>query len=586
VSLSAPTVAQRRFNRYVAVLFAAVVPVVAMVELMRSVEWSTVAMLRLAGALVLVSWSVVAARSRAPNAIPIVLGTMIFTGGLVLEEALYGVDLTAFDFSTAFALMMLFAVLVGTLSIGSRPVWSAGLGVSIAGWVLLVGILDGEAVTVLATQVIVAISGVVLTTALVGALFNQLNEAIAAYDRARRLQDAVARCSEALLVHPGDSALQAATEALLDATDADYAYIDRTIDTPDGPGWEILARARLGADKGDWRIGLYRGNRTMYHALSEGRMAEVKTEELSGEEKALYEHDGIVSEVCAPIFVGEEFRGSIGFIDYMSPRVWTEDEKHTLWRAADMIGALWKRQDDAAALHRSNEAKDKLLASVSHELRTPLTAIVGLSQEIVSNSHDLGRDEFDELTGIIAVQSRELAGLVEDLLVASRADFGNLSIRPEAIDLRAQADMVVHGVRDSVPAERSLSVTGLPVRAWADPLRVRQIVRNLVTNALRYGGDTIEVRLVEVGGMAKAVVSDNGAGVPDHETALIFERYYRSGQTPTQPGSVGIGLSVSRQLAEMMDGTLEYTTTGGNTGFELTLPLAHEPAFRLLSEQA
>ncbi|MGB8362493.1 MAG: HAMP domain-containing sensor histidine kinase [Acidimicrobiia bacterium] len=581
----APAAAQRRFHRYVAVLLAATVPVVAIVELMTSVEWTTVTLLRLVGSLILASWSVVIARSKEPNAIPIVLGTMVLTGGLVVEEALFGADLTAFDFSAAFGLMMLFAVLVGTLSIGSRLVWAAGLAFSVAAWVLLVGILNHDSLSVLATRGLVALAGVALTTALVGELFNQLNRAIAAYDRSRRLQEAVAYCSEALLVHPRASALEAAARALLDATDADYAYIDRTISTSEGPGWEILAGARRGdREEPGWRTGIYAGSGPMYQALSRGDTAKIQTDELSGPERALYEEDGIMSEVCVPIFVGEVFRGSIGFVDYVQPRVWSDDEVQTLWRAADMIGALWKRQDDGEALERSNEEKDKLLASVSHELRTPLTAIVGLSEEIAANRLTLGHDEIDELTGIIAVQSRELAELVEDLLVASRADFGNLSIRPEAVDLRSQVEMVVGGVHEALLGGRNISVTGGEVRAWADPLRVRQIVRNLVTNALKYGGDMIEVVVTDVGGPARVVVTDNGAGVADHEATLIFERYYRSRQTPTQPGSVGIGLSVSRQLAELMDGTLEYLPATGVTGFELSLPPVNEPARGLVSE--
>lgn len=583
---SAPTAAQRRFHRYVAVLFAIVVPIVATVELMRSVAWTRVTMLQLVGSLVLAAWATVTARSDEPNAIPIVLGSMLFTASLVVGEVLFSVDLTAFDFSTAFGLMMLLAVLVGTLSIGSRPVWAAGLAISIAAWVLVVGLLQEEAVSVLATRVLVAVAGVVLTTALVGELFTQLNRAIVAYDRSRRLQDAVAHCSEALLVHPGASALQAAARALLDATDADYAYIDGTIDTPDGPGWEILAGAGRGTARGSeaWRTGLY--ELTTFQALSGKNAVEINTEDLEGRERALYEKDGILSEVCVPIFVGEEMRGSMGFIDYAMPRVWSDDEVQTLWRAADMIGALWARQDDAEALEKSSEEKDKLLASVSHELRTPLTAIVGLSEEIVSNRRSLGHDELEELTGIIAVQSRELAELVEDLLVASRADFGNLSIRPEAVDLREQVEMVVHGVRDKILAVRTLSVSGTQVHAWADPLRVRQIVRNLVTNALKYGGEIIEVRVTDARGVAAVVVSDNGAGISENEAHLIFERYYRSGETPTQPGSVGIGLSVSRQLAEMMDGTLEYVAAKGSTGFELALPLAREPARQLIQDLA
>jgi signal transduction histidine kinase len=190
----------------------------------------------------------------------------------------------------------------------------------------------------------------------------------------------------------------------------------------------------------------------------------------------------------------------------------------------------------------------------------------------VSSRTSLGDEELDELNGIIALQSRELAELVEDLLVASRADFGNLSIRPENIDLLDQARRVAEGVKESHPSSKTVTIEGDQVIAWADPLRVRQVIRNLLTNAIKYGGSDIMVRVAYSQGSAKVIVADDGEGVPEAESKLIFERYYRSAQSPTQPGSVGIGLAVSRQLAEMMDGSLEYLRSGDAPRFELTLP--------------
>jgi two-component system sensor histidine kinase MtrB len=180
----------------------------------------------------------------------------------------------------------------------------------------------------------------------------------------------------------------------------------------------------------------------------------------------------------------------------------------------------------------------------------------------------------DELNGIIAVQSRELAELVEDLLVASRAEFGNLSIKPARVDLREEIDSVVRGVGESLRTPKRIEVIGSAVLAWADPLRCRQILRNLLTNAIRYGGDLIEVSLQAQSGMAQIFVADDGDGVDPGEAELIFERYYRSEQSPTQPGSVGIGLAVSRQLAEMMDGSLRYVVSAEESRFELSLPLS------------
>lgn len=574
-----------------AVLFATTVPLVALVELLTTTYGGADDFLaRLVGPLVLMTWAVIVARSDEPNAAPLVLGAMAYTGAMTILESFFGIELTSFDFATSFGLMMLYAVLAGTLAMGRRLAWAGGLAVFVAAWVITTGLFDGDPVNSIGIRVLVAIAGVVFTTGLVAELYDQLTAAIAVYDSSRRLQNAVARCSEALLVHSDAFALHEAVRAIFEATDSDYAYIDRTVEVEGGPGWEIVASASRGIEESahGWQTGRYEAIPTAYDALLEGKAAVVDVTSLTGRERDLYAEDDIVSEICVPIFVDGVFRGSIGFVEYSEERKWSEDEVQTLWRAADMVGAYWRRHDDAEALRTSNESKDRLLASVSHEIRTPLTAIVGLSEEIVANRDGMTPGELDELSGIIAVQSRELAELVEDLLVASRADFGNLSIRPEPVELGEQVERVLEGLRESNPTNKRITCTGDPVRAWADPLRVRQIMRNLVTNAIKYGGDQVVVAVRrDAGDMVKVVVSDNGPGVPDPETGLIFERYYRSAQFPTQPGSVGIGLAVSRQLAEMMEGTLDYVPgADGNHRFELTLPVATSNSEALVPEPA
>lgn len=579
MSTSAPIAAQQRFHRYVAVLFATTVPLVAVVEAWRAWDGGGHLLPRLAGPLVLLVWSVIVARSDKPNAAPLVIGAMAYTGLMTLLEAWFGVDLTSFDFATTFGLMMLFAVLAGTLAMGHRLAWAGCLAGFVAAWVLGTGLVSGDPANAIGVRALVAIAGVVFTTALVAELYDQLSAAITAHDRSRRLQEAVARCSEALLVHSDAFALHEAVRAVFEATDSDYAYIDQTVAIDGAPGWEIVASASRGIVEGehDWHTGRYDAIPTTYASLRRGEVAEVHVGDLIGAEKAYYQNDDIGSEVCVPIFLDEELRGSIGFVEHSRERRWTADEIATLWRAADMVGAYWRRHEDAEALRRSNESKDKLLASVSHEIRTPLTAIVGLSEEIVSNSSDLAPAELDELSRIIAVQSRELAELVEDLLIASRADFGNLSIRPESIDVGEQVEMVLEGLRDSTPTHKTLAFSGESGTAWADPLRVRQIMRNLVTNAIKYGGDAVVMAVRSEEDLVTVVVADNGVGVDEREAGLIFERYYRSAQSPTQPGSVGIGLAVSRQLAEMMGGSLDYVS-GSNPRFELSLPTAAQPA--------
>ncbi|MGH8944937.1 MAG: sensor histidine kinase [Acidimicrobiia bacterium] len=568
----APTEAQERFHGYVAGLLVVTIPLVGVVEFIGSghpripAQWAGYAALTL--------WSVHVARFSRPNAVPLVLATMWYTGVLVVIEEMFGVQVTTFDFTSTYGLVLLMSVLAGTLAPRHRLAWSGGLAFSVSMWVVIIGSLRGEDAGTVSVRALIGVAGVIFTTALVSMLFDQLADAVRRHDRSARLQDAIARCSEALLVNSDASAIGEAVKALFEATDADYAYVDRTVEIDGEPGWEIIADAdEAEMTSHDWARGKYSLFPDIYQTMLGGRAFVVHTRELTEPLRSIFETDGIQSEVMVPIFVGAEFRGSVGFIQFREDRRWSEVEIQTLWRAAHMIGAYWGRLEAAAELRASNESKDRLLASVSHEIRTPLTAIVGLSEEIASAS-GLGADELDELNSIIAVQSRELAELVEDLLVASRADFGNLSIKPETIDLRAQVDLVVQGLRESHRSSKILAVEGEGVLAWADSLRVRQILRNLLTNAIKYGGDRVTASVVRTDEMGCIVVSDDGSGVTPEEAPLIFERYYRSAHSPTQPGSVGIGLSVSRQLAEMMDGTLEYVAADAGPGFELRLPLA------------
>ncbi|MGH8914067.1 MAG: sensor histidine kinase [Acidimicrobiia bacterium] len=572
----APVHGQQRFHRYVAILLAVTFPALSIVEISSADMGSPLAPARWASYLVLAVWALWLTQQEEADTMILVLATTWFFGTLALVEALFEVDISAFDFATTFGLVMMLGVVAGILSWGSRLIWSAAAGATIAAWSIAMGLIFGNKVEVIAIRAVIAISGVVLTTALVSRIYHQLVESISRYEKATRLQNAIATSSEALLVQTAEFAIYEALKALLDATEADYAYVDRNIESEGSVSWEIIADAtrKTIRPSGGWRTGEYRETSPTFRALRDRRAVTIDTKDLQGEERAVYEKDGIITEVAVPIFVGALFRGSIGFVEYTGDRQWSDDEIATLWRASHMIGAYWSRQDDQEQLKASNESKDRLLASVSHEIRTPLTAIVGLSEEIVSSRTSLGGEELDELNGIIAVQSRELAELVEDLLVASRAEFGNLSIKRGRIDLRAEVDSVVRGINETHPTRKKMAVAGSGVHAWADPLRCRQIIRNLLTNALRYGGDRIAIMVQAHRDMAQILVADDGEGVQPTEAELIFERYYRSQQSPTQPGSVGIGLAVSRQLAEMMEGTLRYVGSSGESRFELSLPLS------------
>jgi signal transduction histidine kinase len=211
-------------------------------------------------------------------------------------------------------------------------------------------------------------------------------------------------------------------------------------------------------------------------------------------------------------------------------------------------------------------AKDQFIANVSHELRTPLTAVVGLTSELVAEQ-TMGQEERVELLKLVSSQASEMANIVEDLLVAARSQMGTVAVQLQEVDLVVELRSTIDGLGITLDVPERV-----PPQVIADPRRVRQILRNLLTNAIRYGGPH---RRVVTGTLFDRVwleVRDDGEGIPNDDAERIFEPYV-TGNAGVQ-GSVGLGLAVARQLAELMEGSLRYSRTGGESIFRLELPAA------------
>jgi signal transduction histidine kinase len=222
------------------------------------------------------------------------------------------------------------------------------------------------------------------------------------------------------------------------------------------------------------------------------------------------------------------------------------------------------------ALEGLLRSKDELVATVSHELRTPLTTVVGLADELNDSIDNYEDAELRELISLIASEGREVSTIVEDLLVAAQAETGSLRLTPIRVDLVQLAKDVHRALPKN--AEVATYLPEQPVWVVADPTRTRQIVRNLVINADRYGGGDIRICVAASGKTAALEVRDGGAPLPFREREAIFDRFYRARQVPGLTASVGLGLTVSRQLARDMDGDLTYSHDGEEAIFELVLP--------------
>jgi len=219
-----------------------------------------------------------------------------------------------------------------------------------------------------------------------------------------------------------------------------------------------------------------------------------------------------------------------------------------------------------------SRSKDEFIANISHELRTPLTSIYGFAK-VLEDGSMYEPEVARELLDLVITQSLELERMVDDLLTAARASDGVLSYKLDIVDLKVQLGEVVSPFerqRGSIP----VAIEAVPV--IADPLRLRQVLRNLIANARKHGGDEILVLGGRVGDRYELRVVDDGVGVPDDLLDALFERFVHTADKPLVAGSVGLGLHIARTLARGMGGELDYRRDLGRTHFILSLNLAPE----------
>ncbi len=254
------------------------------------------------------------------------------------------------------------------------------------------------------------------------------------------------------------------------------------------------------------------------------------------------------------------------------------DQRWLLYRAVDTstgvpgstivsgLADITHVREKTDAMSEIVRAKDEFVANVSHELRTPLTAVIGLTSELVHGG-SLRDSERAELLQLVASQASEMSNIVDDLLVAARAEVGTVSVELQPVDLVDELRSTIDGLGVAVAVP---DVTPPPV--LADPHRVRQILRNLLTNAQRYGGPHCRVVVGSAGSTVWLEVRDDGVGIPDDEAERIFEPYVTAGGKE----SVGLGLAVARQLATLMGGVLAHERSAAETVFRLQLPAVRQ----------
>lgn len=216
-------------------------------------------------------------------------------------------------------------------------------------------------------------------------------------------------------------------------------------------------------------------------------------------------------------------------------------------------------------------ARDEFVANASHELRTPLTSIFGLAHLVEEDEAVASSPSAAEMVGMIISETNDLSRMVDDLLTTARLDAGALHYQFENLNVLDEVREVVEPMRRS---GTTFTVEVQPALVRSDRLRLRQVVRNLLSNARKYGGPTVRVLGRLEAGWYEIRVEDDGRGIPKELHDRLFQRYLHKGDLPLVVGSVGLGLSIVRALAEGMGGAVWYERRSGWTSFVIRVPLA------------
>jgi two-component system, OmpR family, phosphate regulon sensor histidine kinase PhoR len=235
---------------------------------------------------------------------------------------------------------------------------------------------------------------------------------------------------------------------------------------------------------------------------------------------------------------------------------------------------------DATSEQRLEAIRAEFVATVSHELRTPLAALHGAALTLTRRSQELPVETREKLLGMIAAQSKRLASLVEDILLAGQLDAGSLRVEHEPFDAAAVARAAVDEARHKAAMNAMLRISAsedLP-QVLGDEARTHQVLANLIDNAVKYSpaGSRVDVEVQRENGKIRFSVRDRGPGIPRAEQEQVFEKFYRLDPDHRYGvGGSGLGLYICRQLVSSMHGRIwvESTPQYGST-FVFDLPAA------------
>lgn len=249
-----------------------------------------------------------------------------------------------------------------------------------------------------------------------------------------------------------------------------------------------------------------------------------------------------------------------------------------------LIAKLKKAKEEA---EQASIEKTRFLANISHEIRTPLAGIIGMAEVMLSNEHD---DKRKSQLKTIDVAAHNLLSILEDILDISKIEAGRIQIDEQAYDLHNQIHTITGAMRP-LAKKKGLRLFShihpdVPFNLNGDPLRLRQVITNLLSNAIKFTEKGYVDLRVSMRDQDAAKVSlrfevvDTGIGIAPAALESIFERFKQADDSITREyGGSGLGTTISKQLVELMGGSIgAQSTLGQGSTFWFELPLAIEPA--------
>jgi len=292
---------------------------------------------------------------------------------------------------------------------------------------------------------------------------------------------------------------------------------------------------------------------------------------------------GLHSELVAPLLLGARPIGMIS-VSRCDPNAFSPDESELLALLGRLVAtgvqnirAYEAERQTIDELRRLSALRADFVSLVSHELRSPMAAVIGAARTLQERWRSLTPEHREAFLALIADETNRLAALIGDVLDTSRIEAGTFSYSFSDVDLvRLVEDAVAIAAIGQDEVRVRAEVTGaLPV-VRGDRERLRQVVANLIENAIKYSpvGDEVEVKAIRDDGVVRISVSDHGPGIPLDQQRLIFEKFGRADMPGSSRPGTGLGLFIARSIAEAHGGTVDVRSRpDAGSIFTLTLPV-------------